>query len=599
MSANSSLVPSAVEMKVTLLDLPSEILTRILLYLPFTSVVTCTEVNRRLRSLVSSTELQYYIHLGMAGLVNNPHCGISYPERLDQLLTRERRWEELDFDFDKTIDVAFTNQNNMIKLSGGVFSVVNARRDFHYMQLPSGPDQEIEWKWAHLEQVIIMTTCAFEYDLSAIVTARSQTVATNPGQFPARYEVQLHLLQILTGGPHPEARQGVISFETLYELIDLRASIIISGDDAVLVLWEGQPRGTHEPDDQVYVYNWKTGELKMQFSAPRGSYGWTLFLTTDIFLLPNRRTGELEYWRIPQNISEPVPHQPFFALSLPPLRPNKTFSSIYCRARPNPSKGPRNTSKPFYLDPHHAVATFHVTIRPDDNPWFRPSFIFFVHRSSLIGYLHTFSGFISPNDRPIPVPYSDWGPDTCRWLTVGLSGWAGTAYGQRYITQSTNAERDGSPLTLFNFNQINVARVLGAGGHGLRAKVQSGVTIGNVGKNEIYTSVGQEKAQDCTGERLSEDIGEEKRHNAKAGEEGDPSFSELRLNENIVIRSRDPLEDPEHCFEDVVYSSLPYTVCKSTEKYSFRGLLLDEERILGLSVGPWADIKGVHVFHCG
>jgi hypothetical protein len=51
-----------------------------------------------------------------------------------------------------------------------------------------------------------------------------------------------------------------------------------------------------------------------------------------------------------------------------------------------------------------------------------------------------------------------------------------------------------------------------------------------------------------------------------------------------MAREKDPLDDHTRCFHGVVYSSLPYTVYSSTEQYDYHGVLLDEERILGLSV---------------
>lgn len=51
-----------------------------------------------------------------------------------------------------------------------------------------------------------------------------------------------------------------------------------------------------------------------------------------------------------------------------------------------------------------------------------------------------------------------------------------------------------------------------------------------------------------------------------------------------MTRESDALDDMTRCFHNIVYSSLPYTVCSSEEKYKFKGVLLDEERILGLEV---------------
>jgi len=38
------------------------------------------------------------------------------------------------------------------------------------------------------------------------------------------------------------------------------------------------------------------------------------------------------------------------------------------------------------------------------------------------------------------------------------------------------------------------------------------------------------------------------------------------------------------CFQDKVHSNLPFTIYSSKKRYNFQGVMLDEERILGLGV---------------
>ncbi|KAF9449426.1 hypothetical protein P691DRAFT_812596, partial [Macrolepiota fuliginosa MF-IS2] len=61
--------------KATLLDLPPEILTDILLYLPSTAAIICRGVNRCLQKRISeSAKLQRYILLTTSGSMNSPRC---------------------------------------------------------------------------------------------------------------------------------------------------------------------------------------------------------------------------------------------------------------------------------------------------------------------------------------------------------------------------------------------------------------------------------------------------------------------------------------------------------------------------------------------
>ncbi|KAF9452108.1 hypothetical protein P691DRAFT_661738 [Macrolepiota fuliginosa MF-IS2] len=546
------------------LDLPPETVTHILLHLPFTSVVTCKGVNRHLQILISeSAELQYHIHLGIYRLVDNPHCHLPVSERLSQLLARECRWEKLDFDFDRTINIPIPDLWAGSRLSGSVFSILYDGGVLYEMQIPNEADQETVWNKAHPEQ-LVETISVYEQDLHVLITAQPRTVLTNEAGPRTIHEIRFHISRLSTGEPHPDSQQ-VISFETREEFGMLWAVMECAGDNLVLVLRDDEgvhpnDAGAHGPDDQVYVYEWKTGKLKM-LSAPFGSYHYPLILTSHIFLLPNTRTGELEYWRIPQNLSEPTSGQPFFILSLPRLCLNKFFGHIFCRAEYNPSIGPCITSKPFYTNPHHAIVIFHVTIQMTDFPLDLTSLTFFVHRSSLVGCLDKFSAFMSSDERPNSVPYDDWGVHVCRWLEPAdfpLHVLPST-FGQRYVTSPKWME----PLTLLDFNPLGVKRALTT----------------------------------------------EKHHDL---------IYEPQFHAQAIIQTLDSLGDPHHCFEHTVYSSLPYTVRSSHNEYYFDRLFMDEECILGFQVpthllavftwtnithapqrGDWNRMNRVRVLHCG
>lgn len=156
----------------TLADLPLEIVTHILLFLPIPSVLRCKAVNHYLRDLISnSVEVQYYIHRSISAQLDNPRCELSIVERLHQLLLREGNWQDLSFNFDGTIDIPFPT-SGIYDLTGGIYLLGDAsRKVLHYTQLPSEPDQGAEWKEVRLEETIIdMGFCVYEHDLLAVIT---------------------------------------------------------------------------------------------------------------------------------------------------------------------------------------------------------------------------------------------------------------------------------------------------------------------------------------------------------------------------------------------------------------------------------------------
>ncbi|KAF9448683.1 hypothetical protein P691DRAFT_704507 [Macrolepiota fuliginosa MF-IS2] len=589
---------------VTLLDLPPEILTHVLLDLPFTSVVACQGVNRHLQVLISgSAELQYYTHLGMYGQVNNPRSNLSISERLRRLITRQRRWEELDFDFDKIIEVP-SGLDSSATLSTGVFYAADTDGTFRFVRIPNSLDREVKWRKVHTEKEIISTgTCVCEYDLHVLITAQPRTIYMSVAEPRTVHEVQIHLKRLSTGGPHPDVQRATISFETHAEFGTPYIFVECAGDNLLLVLLDYSV--TLKPEDEVYVYEWKTGEPKLALCAPFSSYGYPFFLTTDIFLLPNVKNGELEYWKIPQSPSESIPLRPLLVLSLPQLRSGNILTTFNGRAEPAPSTRSCDATKHFYTDPRHAIAIFCLDIQSAEFVPLR-HFRLFVHRSSLVGCLDQIPTFTSLNGRPEPIPYDKWGPSVCRWFNADRGSWFEITFGQRYITE---AGTEDEPLTLIDFNPIDVARVLAAEKHRLKAGAS----------HEDGRRVDRNEGDGCLEEWSLVDNGSEykgeneqvplRTHETSAPgilfgtptekrETYDPP-REQRSQAKAVIRALSPLNDPHYCFENTVYSSLPYTVRSSQDMHGFDEILLDEESILGVQYSDLGFVKQIHVLHYG
>ncbi len=159
-------------MKLTLVDLPPEILTHILLLLPSPSVLACAKANRYFLDLISdSVEVRYHIHRSISGQLNNPYSKLPIYDRLVELLVRERRWEEISADFERTIDVPFPS-SGIYDLTGGIYLLGSvSRKVLHYFYLPSEPGEEVEWKELRLPHTIIdMGLCIYDHDLMAVIT---------------------------------------------------------------------------------------------------------------------------------------------------------------------------------------------------------------------------------------------------------------------------------------------------------------------------------------------------------------------------------------------------------------------------------------------
>ncbi|KAF9445398.1 hypothetical protein P691DRAFT_270992 [Macrolepiota fuliginosa MF-IS2] len=600
---------AATVVKVTLSDLPPEILTHILFYLPFTSVVVCGGINQRLQAFVSgSTELQYRIHLGMSGLIDNPFCILPISKRLSRLLAKEHRWEHLNFDFDKRIDVPFQFRSYDTKLTPGVFSgiSVNEESESHYIQIPSALDQEVKWQRVRSEDMIISPgACVYEHDLHILITVQTRTNYTTTAKPRNTQQLQVHINQLSTGEPHPDAQLVTISLDAHGTFEQPLITAECTGDNLVLVLCDNATGP--KPQDMLYVYDWKTGERKLRHGVPFHSYRFPIFLTTHIFLLPNSQTGELEYWRIPHSPAELMPDQPFLVLSLPRLRSRNTFPFINCRVEPNPRSRPHDASKPFYADPHHAIVIFMVYVRLAGLT--STYFTFFIHRSSLVECIDKFSAFTSFDDRPKPVPYDEWGPPVCRWFAVDDLMWLAATFDQTYIASPPKGETGDMPLTLLDFNPIAVARALAAERYRIRTKSLDGDGRSfpqgegssrdkeemGPGPKRKDVQVPLQMHEGGTPTTSSDSLTKQ----VKARDPSRESSLRERVAARAVTRAMDPLNDQKRCFENTVYSSLPYTVRSSQDKYNFDALLLDEESIIGIRMAGRNQIKELHILHYG
>ncbi len=172
-------------MKLTLVDLPPEILIRILLLLPSPSIFACAKVNRYFLDLIAdSVEVQYHILCNISGKLDNPSSKIPIYDRLVELLVRERRWEEFSLDVERTIDIPFPS-SGIYDLTGGIYLLGSvSRRVLHYFYLPSEPGEEIEWRDLRLPHTIIdMGLCVEEHDLMAVITTYVVVCTTTCSSF--------------------------------------------------------------------------------------------------------------------------------------------------------------------------------------------------------------------------------------------------------------------------------------------------------------------------------------------------------------------------------------------------------------------------------
>ncbi|KAG6919492.1 hypothetical protein DXG01_005751 [Tephrocybe rancida] len=446
-----------------LLDLPQEIGVRVLSFLDLADLVSVSATHSSLYAACKSSRgLEYRFAAYAAGAEANVHSNHVASERLSALESLEKGWSNLTFDFRKKIPVKHS-VSGLYDFTEGICILGDAKGDtLHYINLPSNPDGPAAWSKIEIgRQMADFGLAIHEHDLIAVLT-----VTPHPTHL-ARFVVEIRLLQFSTGEPHPLAQTPVLF---VYRTSTLRPAIFIEivGEHLVLVI-SYTARHFLVRDDRMYVFDWKTGTVKMKGKFPCQSYYGVIFLSPTTLCLPNARTNTLDIWLIP---SEPIdysggqiPMNPFMKLTLPTITATHAIISTQCRAEPNPTPG----GTPYLSRPSHAISGDAIVIIN-----FRighrllgtiDTLAMYVHRHELLKICVGLQPDHTPHallmQSPVSVPWEVWGPERTRWFDAAesLSWWITTTAGQRCVVASRAKEGSQQTVTVLDFNPRTLRRL--------------------------------------------------------------------------------------------------------------------------------------------
>src|SRR5260221_3747020 len=166
---------------ISLLQIPPELIIRILLFLSPLDIVSCGRTCRTLYDLCSDSILRYIIQMERCAVRDDMSPGSSHPERLRILKHREDAWKVLDFRGFLQVSVPFES-TGIYDFTGRAFFLSRkhhrANREttmgYSYITLPSLSniqDQKLEWKDFSLEtEMLDFGLAVHEHDLIAVLT---------------------------------------------------------------------------------------------------------------------------------------------------------------------------------------------------------------------------------------------------------------------------------------------------------------------------------------------------------------------------------------------------------------------------------------------
>ena len=385
--------------------------------------------------------------------------------------------------------------------------------------------------------------------------------------------LEIRLLRFSTGRPHPLAEQPII-FITTKSLLLGHCNVLIEIVGDFLALLITFPWARSEQEDMFFLVRWKKGEAHCVSditaypspvahvifvcqlrSSEWGAYAYFSFLTQDTLVIPNLIQNTLEIVKIVVKSDDIPCLVPLCVLNLPPLTRRTAIVRLGCRAEPNPTglgplAIPAPSNRPFRDKAEDAIILFSVLIEdiqihpgqfhfPDTRP-----FAFIVHRRALLDHIpaaHRASAPFCSTPEPAPetvqVPWEAWGTSATRWFEGDPASmrWITTTAGQRAVTM---VDGETTPIIVRDFNPYAVRSA--------QARAAAG----------RYLQQGSDWMEDL------------------------PNGNVMRL------RVDDSVLPAGSMFKDDVRSSLPYVEVVTGAEYRYQGVLIDEERILGLKVCP-------------
>ncbi|KAJ3869354.1 hypothetical protein EV359DRAFT_30136 [Lentinula novae-zelandiae] len=517
-----------------LYHLPNELVAHIFLFCTFKDILSFQATCRLFHEIITtSSSIQYRIALEISGLEDNPQHELSIPDRLQLLQRREAAWTLFQPNFIQTVPVKNTAVV-IYELSGGTYLLSGISRDsINHLRLPSTPSDPTPC-WDHIpvaDELLDFGLAVTEHDLIGVLTTLVKIHSKGVDS-----TLQIRFLQLSTGLPHPLSRSPM-RFTQHILMDNLGVGIEIVGNIAALVIRDVS--FGHHNRDKVLILDWKRGIVRAELYIESRRYQSAIFLTPEILLVTNAQERCLEIWRIPpdsgESVSPIICKQPALSLGLPAIHPGFMVSEFACRGAPNPILSSCDTSRPFHSSPIESIMVFHLTISPLD-PRIPIPFVFFAHRRTFLEILA--KAKLDPEPRTTPIPWSGWGPPKTRWLRARSipTEWITTTSGQRYAYVSTHAPALPQPVVVLDFNQNHVRKV-----------------IANM-KNHV------------------------------------PPYHGVFPNEMITTDTKDTYEKMKVFAEDVG-GYLPYVAVKSVQTYEFHGVLMDDERIIGIKVScTWFEI---------
>ncbi|KAF9236004.1 hypothetical protein BU15DRAFT_89346 [Melanogaster broomeanus] len=506
-------------------------------------------VCRRFKDIIDvSLELQYRIGLAFDGMIDGPPSPLSTGERLSRLRSLRRAWSTLSCT--STVTVPMPGPCYAYELVGGIFCKTQdiqrhqrlGSRRFSVTWLPSShnPGHTL----VHEDVGIPSRDFAMDPSQDLMVLFRGgEEFVMMPFIMVVPGTLELYVRTISTNQVHPEAQVEVLRTPVLFPITTATIHIV---DDIVGVLYCLESIQPH-----VIMWNWKTGNLivdRGNIDLPPATSDISFITNRTFFLTCGRGSGSIEIFALPCDRS-----------SSDAFRPPEPPVHVATHTGPFLADCPRD--KPFTAsneDRIHVLTVQYVNPAPTEGPRVGPRLCVFLQNQVLEGYIrrHARSGVV-----PFDVHWEEWGPANTRVLLHdGMFKWLRYVHGQRVVLTSA-LESGRSRIKVLDFN------------------------IRDVGPRQ-YTTPDPDSNARCG---LSMDP-------LPAADSGS-CHAACSHSHGVLVDYPTRIEMPNF-FAGSVESCLPYRETRRDEMAEYSGVMIDDERLVGLKDGAFSagDMKEIDVY---
>ncbi|CCA72876.1 hypothetical protein PIIN_06813 [Serendipita indica DSM 11827] len=436
---------SLLRRRVVQVQLPDELLIHILCFLNLRDLLRCRLANRRVYTVINnSLTLQFRIELSHAALLqfSQPVTGKTSHsttlQRLDLLRKLQFSWRNLAWRSRKTIPLG--QPYPLYELSSGIF-ITAARRagvakphKLIFQELPS-LDNHSNISRATIDCGIPTSQVCIDVSQDLLVLLEEGHQNTGLLRQGHKLSFRVHLRSLANNTLHPAARRQVLEYEWTSSWTSYTFVMQIMGH-SLGILFSSGVLGDSD-FERFVVWDWRTGAMRGMVFMPGSRYDSFTFISPDTFVIPCARTETINVFLFrptpPPGIPDRGPSiHHLCALKLPALNPTTGYKyiNVTCQSQPTPDPPahayyaaphtiPRPKSKLFAQDQANGIVQFTASVSRHART---VDLLIITHRKALMSFVTSSQDALGdpltePWESYPMMPAKTWGPD------IGFKEW--------------------------------------------------------------------------------------------------------------------------------------------------------------------------------